>query len=105
MADTNKTYDGKFTLPQLNQTLVTQENLGFRRLTALQALPSTPAANQATFKDDPDPNPPPGLVLVQIAPGQDLSAVIADQQSKGRSLLFKSTVYVSGSQGAVAVFR
>lgn len=105
MPDTTKTYDGKFSLPELNQTLVTQEQLTFQRLAALTAGNPNPPANEATFKDDPNPNPPPELTLVQVGPGQDLNTIIANQKAKGHKLQFSTTAFVSGKKTQVAIFR
>jgi hypothetical protein len=105
MPDTTKTLDGKFSLDELKQTLVTQEQLGFKRLAGLTARPTPPPTNVATFKDDPDPNPPATLVLEQIGPGQNLNAIIADQKTKGHDFLFSSTVFVNGISAPIAVFR
>src|SRR5438128_2060238 len=104
MPDTTKTLDGNFSLDELRQTLVTQEQLGFMRLSGLIAGKALPA-NVATFKDDPDPNPPAQLVIVQIGAGQDVKTITAAQQASGRTLLFTSTVFISGNRAQVAVFR
>jgi hypothetical protein len=105
MADTTKTIDGNFSFNDLKRTLVAQEQLGFLRLTGLTTRAAPPPANVATFKDDPDPNPPAELVLVQLGPGQDLNGIIAQQQANGRTFLFSSSVFVNGNRAPVAVFR
>ena len=104
MPDITKTLDSNFSLDELTRTLITQEQLGFLRLAGLTARASPPA-NVATFKDDPDPNPPSELFIVPIDPGQDLDSIKTAQQGKGRRFLFASTIFVSGNREQVAVFR
>lgn len=104
MAQTTKTLDGNFSLDDLKNTLVTQEQLGFLKLTGLSARQAPPPANVATFEDDSG-NSPGELLLVQVGPGQDLNAITAQQKANGRTFLFSSTVFVSGNRTPIAVFR
>jgi|SRR6267154_3475566 len=105
MPDTIKTIDGTFSVDELKQTLVAQEQLGFLRLAGLTIASQSPPTNSATFKDDPDPSPPAELILVPIGAGQDVNAIVAAQQAVGHQLLFSSTIFVSGSRTAVSFFR
>src|SRR5690349_16999850 len=105
MATTTKSLDGNFSLPELQQTLTTEENLGFKHVTGIKKRDAVSVANIATFEDDPgvDPNPP--LVLVQMNPGDDINAIKANQQAQGKRFLFQNTIFVSGVDAQVAAFR
>lgn len=105
MPDVTKTIDGNFSADELKQTLVAQEQLGFVRLAGITAGNQSPPVNNATFKDDPDPNPPPEIIMVPIGAAQDVNAVVAAQQAAGHQLLFTSTIFVSGARTAVSFFR
>ena len=105
MPDTVKTINGAFSIDELKQTLVAQEQLGFLRLAGMTIASQSPPKNSATFKDDPDPNPPAELILVPIGTGQDVNAVTAAQQALGHQLLFTATIFVSGNRTAVSFFR
>ena len=103
MAQT-KTLNASFSLNELKNTLVTQEQLGFLKLVGLSARQTPTPANVATFEDDTGESPR-ELVLVQVAEGQDLNAITAQQKKQGRSLLFSSSLFVSKKLTPVAVFR
>lgn len=105
MADTTKTLDGNFSIDELKQTVVAQEQLGFLRIAGLTAGNQSPPTNNATFRDDPDPNPPAELIIIPIGIGQDVNSIVAAQQAAGHKLLFTSTVFVSGTRTPVSVFR
>jgi len=105
MATTTKSLDGNFSLQDLQQTLITQENLGFKHVTGLSKRNEPPAANVATFEDDPGVNPNPPLVLIQLKAGDDLNAIKTAQQAQGKSFLFQATIFVAGTDAQIAAFR
>jgi hypothetical protein len=105
MASTTKSLDGNFSLNELQQTLTTQENLGFKHLTGLKKRDDPPAANIATFDDDTGVDPKPPLVLVPIKAGDDINTITAAQQAKGKALLFQSNIFIAGADAKVAAFR
>ena len=105
MATTTKSLDGNFSLAELQQTLTTQENLGFKHVTGLSKRNEAPPANVATFEDDPGVDPNPALVLIQINAGDDLNAIKAGQQRQGKAFLFQATVFIAGQDAQVAAFR
>ena len=105
MATTSKSLDGNFSLAELQQTLTTQENLGFQHVTGLSKRDVPPPANVATFEDDPGVNPNPPLVLIQIKAGDDLNAIKAGQQAQGKGFLFQAAIFIAGQGAQVAAFR
>lgn len=105
MATSTKTLDGAFSLDELQRTLITQENLGFKHLTSLTKRNAPPAANVATFEDDTGVDPNPQLVLIALKAGDDETAIKANQTAQGRKLLFKSQIFISGNDTQVLMFR
>ena len=99
-----KTFDGNFSLPQLQDTLTTQEQLGFVLLTNLKKRDELPAANIGTFKADTNPGSPKPLILIEV-PAGGRQKIIADQGQEGHALISCEQVFVSGDLKEVAAFR
>jgi hypothetical protein len=100
-----KTIDGSFDLDQLKNTITTQEQLGFVKLTDIQKGASSPPTNVASFADDSSPTGPTQLVLIQLGPNDLISTISAVQLAKGRSLVFNSKILVSSVESQVVGFR
>ncbi len=105
MATTSLSLDGAFSLQELQQTIITEENLGFKRLTGLQKRDIMPPANMATFEDIEGVDPIPAIILIALKAGDDVDAIAATQKAKGKKLLFQAQIYLQGSESEVAAFR
>lgn len=102
---TSVTLDGNFSLPELQNTLNTQEQLGFQTLSDIAAANDSPGArpvNTAAFEADSAPKGPNPLVLVALKAGDDVRAL---PQSKQGTFLFEKQIYISGKIQRVAFFR
>ena len=99
------TMNGRFSLHELTNTISERENLGFLRLTKIEAELGTQPINIATFEDNPSPDPLPTLFLVAIGSDDELERVAKDQEAQNRTLLFDSVVWVSGARQRMAAFR
>lgn len=100
-----KSFDGKFSFADLQNTLATEEQLGFVLLTNLKKRLEPPPANIGTFADDPNPGSPKPLLLVEIKATDNVATVTADQLHAGRTLVSCEQVFVSSQEVKVAVFR
>lgn len=100
----DKTIDGSFDLNQLQNTLVTEEQLGFVKLQGIRPRDETPPTNVATFQDDDQATGPSSLVLVLVG-NAGADSVIAEQRSRGRVLIFHNVIFVGSRKADVAGFR
>ncbi len=103
------TLDGSFSLSELQNTLNTQEQLGFQTLRDIAAASDERAdsagaqpINVASFEPDLAPAGPNPLVLVALKPNDDVKALPQSRQGK---FLFEKQTYVSGAIQRVAFFR
>jgi hypothetical protein len=101
----DKTLNGTFSRAELEDTLNVTEQLLFLRLKSLAKRAAPPPANTATFEDDPSPDPPKKLVVVEFAAATQLPQIIAQQLGSGRNLVCQARAYISGTETGVAVFR
>jgi hypothetical protein len=100
----DKTIDGSFDLNQLQDTLITEEQLGFMKLQSVKAGAETPPINVATFLDDANPTGPSSLVLVLLG-SSGVDRIITEQRSRGRALIFHNVIFVASQKVDVAGFR
>jgi hypothetical protein len=101
----NLIFDGNFSLQQLQDTLTTEEQLGFTVITSLKKRDELPVANIAVFEDDPSPNPEKPLTLIEVLAGDKIDDIVAKQLRNGDHLICCEQVFVSGVQKQIAVFR
>jgi hypothetical protein len=100
-----KSFDGKFSLEELKNTLITEEQLGFCTLTDLAKRDEPPAANVGDFQDSQNAAPPKPLVLIEIKPEDNEQTIINQKKQEGFVLISSNQVYVSGKINKIAVLR
>lgn len=100
-----KTFDGSFTREELENTLNVTEQLQFVRLKKLEQRAAPPPANTGTFDNDPSPDPPKPLIVVELASNAELPITIARQLTQKHNLVCSGKVFISGNLIDVAVFR
>lgn len=100
-----KTIDGKFGLDELRNTVITQEQLGFVKVTSIKKGAESPPTNIASFADDGSLEGPKPLILVRFGANDVPATIIASQLAQGRNLIFTGTIYLSSVECQVAGFR
>ena len=95
--------DGSMSLDDQQKSLHFQELTKPCLLTSLEK--GDPTQNTATFNEIPLGQNVPELFLVAIVSPATLQSVKNDQQTKGRKIIFNSSVYVGGQEASVAGFR
>jgi len=100
----DKTIDGSFDLNQLQNTLITEEQLGFVKLQSVKAGAETPPTNVATFQDDTNPTGASSLLLVLVG-NAGADRITTEQRSRGRVLIFHNVIFVASQKADVMGFR
>src|SRR2546423_1073701 len=101
----DKTADGSFNLQELRNTITTQENLGFVKLTGIRVGNANPPINILCFEADNSPAGPKPVNLVPISATTDFNQLVADQKAQGFDLLFDNSIFVASAKVRVAGFR
>jgi hypothetical protein len=98
----SKLVDGSLSLAGLQNMLTAMESAEALELFNMERQSDN---NLAFFRDISPRHPLSPLYLVEVKSGHSSQAIIAEQLSKGKTLVFSSSIFVDGKDTSVAAFR
>lgn len=97
--------DGNDPLEDQRRALRSHETFGHRLVSFMSADPDEQGNPRNVAEFDEQENPLPDLVFLEVLDPGLLNQVRAEQQARGRTLIFSSDIFVSGRTRFVAGFR